>query len=104
MNILSLSFLGVATAGEPPAYMSFVPLVLMMVIFYFLLIRPQQKKQKEQQQFMSSLEKNQEVVTVGGMHGTIVAVKPDTVTLRIAENVRVEVDRSAVARSLKTTS
>lgn len=104
MNLTLMTVFAAATAGEPPAFLSFVPLVLMMVIFYFMLIRPQQKRQKEQDKFLSSLEKNQDVVTLGGLHGTIVAVKQDTVTLRVAENVRVEVDRSAIARSVKSAS
>lgn len=97
---MSLIFLG-AAAGEPNPIISMVPVLLMFVIFYFLLIRPQQKQQKEHREFLKALDKNQEVVTSGGLHGTIVQVKDDTVTLRIAENVRVEVDKSAVSRGRK---
>lgn len=79
--------------------LSMLPMVLVIFVFYFLLIRPQQKRQKEHKEFLARLEKNQEVVMTGGLHGTVVGVKDDTVTLRIAENVKVEVDKSAVSHS-----
>jgi len=74
-----------------------VPLVLIFVIFYFLLIRPQKQKEKEHQKMLSGLAKNDEVVTTGGIHGTIVNVKEKSVTLRIDENVKLELERSCVA-------
>jgi len=74
-----------------------VPLVLIFVIFYFLLIRPQKKKEKEQKNMLSNLNKNDEVVTTGGIHGTIVNVKEKTVTLRIDDNVKLELEKNCVA-------
>ncbi|MCH7688981.1 MAG: preprotein translocase subunit YajC, partial [Planctomycetes bacterium] len=82
---------------QPHPFFSVLPLLLMFAIFYFLLIRPQQKKQKEHRNLMSSLEKNNEVITAGGLHGTVVSVKDSTVTLRIADNVRVEVEKSSIS-------
>lgn len=96
---MSLIFIG--AAGEPNPIISMVPVLLMFVIFYFLLIRPQQKQQKEHKTFLQALEKNQEVVTSGGIHGTVVQVKDDTVSIRVAENVRLEVDKSAISRGKK---
>lgn len=96
---MSLIFIG--AAGEPSPLISMVPVLLMFVIFYFLLIRPQQKQQKEHRAFLKALDKNQEVVTSAGLHGTVVQVKEDTVTLRIAENVKVEFDKSSIARLQK---
>jgi len=90
-----------SAAGEPHPLMSFLPLIVMFVIFYVLLIRPQQKRKKEQTTFVENLQKNQEVVTAGGMHGTIVQVKEATVILRIADNVRIEVDKPSISRSKK---
>lgn len=83
-------------AEQPHPFFSLLPLILMFVIFYFLLIRPQQKRQQEHKKLVAGLEKNQEVVTVGGLHGTIVNVKESTVILRIAENVRVEVEKTSI--------
>ena len=73
------------------------PLVLIFVIFYFLLIRPQKSRDKEHKKMLSNLNKNDEVVTTGGMHGTIVNVKDKTVILRIDENVKIEIEKNCVA-------
>ncbi len=73
------------------------PFILMFVIFYFLLIRPQNKKEKERQKMINSLNKNDEVVTSGGIHGTVVNVKEKSVVLRVDENARIEVEKSAIA-------
>lgn len=72
------------------------PLLLIFVIFYFLLIRPQKLKEKEHQKMLSSLAKNDEVVTSGGIHGTVVNVKESSVIIRIDENVKIEVERSCI--------
>ena len=93
--------IAVQTAGEPHPLMGFLPLIFMFLIFYFLLIRPQQKKQKEHQWFTQNLQKNQEVVTAGGIHGTVVQVKEQTVVLRVADQVKIEVDRSSISRAKK---
>ncbi len=96
-NISPFILLFESKAGEPPALLSFAPLVFMFGVFYFLLIRPQQRKQKEQKQMLASLVKNQQVVTTGGIHGTIVQVKEDTVIVRVADQLRLEFDKAAVA-------
>jgi preprotein translocase subunit YajC len=67
-------------------------------IFYFLLIRPQQRQKREKQQMLSAIKKGDRVVTSGGIHGTIVGLNENTVVLRIAEQVRMEVDRTAIGR------
>jgi len=74
-----------------------LPLILIFVIFYFLLIRPQKSKEKEHLKMLGNLNKNDEVVTSGGIHGTIVNVKDKTVILRIDDNVKMEIDKNAVA-------
>jgi preprotein translocase subunit YajC len=74
-----------------------IPLVLIFAIFYFMLIRPQQKKEKEHQKMLANLAKNDEVVTTGGIHGTVVSVKDKSVILRIDENVKIELERNCVA-------
>lgn len=77
------------------------PILLIFLVMYFLLIRPQMKQQRQLAQMQSKLKKNDEVVTTGGLHGTVVNVKERTVTLRVDDNVRLEVDKSAVARLVK---
>jgi len=73
------------------------PLVLIFVIFYFLLIRPQKQKEKEHQKMLGGINKNDEVVTLGGIHGTVVNVKDKTLILRIDENVKMEVEKNSIA-------
>ena len=81
-----------------------VPIVLMFAIFYFLLLRPQQQKQKEHEQRVKTLAKNDEVITSGGLHGTVVGLKESSILLRIAEDVKVEVERSAISQVVKSRS
>jgi len=92
-----------AANGAAPAagggIASFVPLILIFVVFYFLLIRPQQKKAKEHQAFLGNLQKGNEVVTSGGIHGRITGLTDAVVTLEIADGVRIKVSRSAVSTS-----
>ena len=75
----------------------------MAVIFYFLLIRPQQRRQKQQQQLLANLKTGDKVITSSGIHGLIANVKDSTVLLKIADKVKIEVERSAVATVSKQT-
>ncbi len=76
---------------------SILMLVAIIVIFYFFMIRPQQKRQKEEKKFRENLTKGQKVVTIAGLHGKIAEVRETTVMLEIANEVRVEVEKSAIA-------
>ncbi len=73
------------------------PLVLIFVIFYFMLIRPQKTKEKEHKKMLENLKKNDEIVTTGGIHGTIVNVKGKTLVLRVDENVKIEIEKNCVS-------
>lgn len=77
--------------------LNLVPLIFMFGVFYFLLIRPQQKKQKEHQKMLNELKKNDEIVTAGGILGTIVNVKEKTFVIRIDENCKMEIEKNAVS-------
>ena len=77
----------------------FLPLILIVLIAYLLILRPQMKKQKAQQRMIDELDKGNEIVTSGGIHGTIANIKDDTLVLKIAENVKIEVSRTAVSRN-----
>lgn len=79
-----------------PGLQSLVFLVLIIVVFYFFMIRPQVKKQKEATNYRNSLKKGDKVATSGGLHGKINDVKETTVSLEIADNVVVKVDKTAV--------
>jgi len=73
-----------------------LPIVAMVAIFYFLIIRPQQKQTKKLAEMRSSLKKGDRVVTSGGIHGVITNLKNDVVTVRIADAVKIDVDRNAL--------
>lgn len=87
-------------AAEPSPLSMLFPMAMIFLIFYFLLIRPQTKRQREQEKLWKSLDKGDDVVTVGGLHGKVVGVTDDVLTLEIAalkgERVRVKVTRSKV--------
>jgi len=78
-------------------FMSFFPLLLLVAIFYFFLFRPQQKKQKETREMIANIKEGDNVMTLGGMYGSVVKVKDDVITLQVAENVRVKVNRYYLA-------
>jgi preprotein translocase subunit YajC len=84
--------------SQPQMLANFLPLFLIFGIFYFILIRPQQKQQKEFKKMMEGLKKNDQIVSIGGVHGTIVNIKEKTFIVRVDENSRMEIDKSAVAR------
>ena len=77
--------------------MNLVPLVLIFVIFYFMLIRPQRQKDKEHQKMLANLNKNDEIVTLSGIHGTVVNVKDKSIILRIDDNVKIELEKNCIA-------
>jgi preprotein translocase subunit YajC len=87
------------SAGAPGFGLSnFMPLIIIGVLFYFLLIRPQQKQAKEQQAMLNAVKKGDNVLTQGGIYGLVVAVKGKTLEIKIADNVKVLVARSAVTQ------
>lgn len=83
--------------GGASGLLGFLPLVIIFVIFYFLLIRPQQKRQKEHQQMIANVKKGDKVVTNGGIYGLVEQVGDKTVTLKIAENVKVKFGKAYIA-------
>jgi preprotein translocase subunit YajC len=87
---------GAGAEGGAGGFASFIPLILMFVIFYFLLIRPQQKKSKEHKQMIGSLKKGDRIITSGGLYGRITGVNDTTLTVEIADKVRVKVARGNV--------
>lgn len=77
--------------------LNLMPIILIFIVFYFLLIRPQKKTQDAHKKMIASLKKNDEVITAGGIHGTIVNVKDHTVTLKVDDNVKVEVQKGSIS-------
>jgi preprotein translocase subunit YajC len=98
------------SAGTSPAQqasnplISFFPLILVFGIFYMLVIRPQQKQARAQRQMVDNLKTGDRVLTQGGLYGTVVGLRGLVIQLKIAENVRVEINRSAVTQVITNVS
>ena len=97
MNILFI-LLQATTGTTANPLTSLLPLILIIVVFYFFMIRPQVKRQKELKNYRSSLNKGDKVITTGGIYGKLTDIKEQTVTIEIAENVRVKVDKNAILK------
>jgi len=88
---------GKAAGGQQGSgYESIIMLVLMFAIFYFLLIRPQQKRAKQHKELVSNLKSGDQIVSAGGIHGKIVSVEENVVTLEVATGVKIKINRSAI--------
>ena len=79
------------------ALFQLLPFIIIFVIFYLLLFLPMRRRQKKHQEMLSKLTKGDRIVTSGGIFGTVLAVDNDVLTLKIADNVKIQVARSAVA-------
>ena len=91
-----------APAAGPNPIASFIPLILIFIIMYFLLFRPQMRRQKEQARLVSALKTGDRVVTSSGIHGMISNVKDTTVIVKVADNVKLEMEKTAVTNVVKT--
>jgi preprotein translocase subunit YajC len=89
-----------SSGAQPPAnpLLNFMPMIVICAILYILVIRPQQRQAKEQRQMVDNLKNGDRVLTQGGIYGTVVSLKGTSVTVKIAENVKVEVSRSAITQ------
>lgn len=83
--------------AQPSGIGLFLPLILIMVIFYFLMILPAQRRQKKVTEMLKALKTGDKVITNSGIYGTIVGMEDDAVQLRIAEQVKIKLSRSAIA-------
>lgn len=99
----TLLFLLAQASGQPAGGSligGLLPFILIFAIMYFLILRPQAKKQRDQRKMIESLDKGDQIVTIGGIYGQIISVKEGTLVVKIADNVKIEILRSAVARKL----
>src|SRR5438309_11917041 len=87
-------------AGASPI-VSFVPMIVVIGILYLLIIRPQQQQAKEHKRMVDNLKTGDRVITQGGIHGTVTSLKGNIVQVKIADNVRVDVNRSAITQVLQ---
>lgn len=82
---------------------SLLPFILIIFVFYFLILRPQQKRQKERKKLLESIAKGDKVITSGGIYGTVEGVEDKTVLLKISDNTKIKVERSAIGTILGVT-
>jgi preprotein translocase subunit YajC len=94
---------GQGQGGGNPMSLIFM-IIAIFAVMYFLMIRPQQRQKRQHQDMLSQLGKGDKVVTTGGLHGTVAGVKDNSVIIKIADNVKVEVSRSAVSQIVSSKS
>ena len=92
------TILAQAARPEASVWVQFVPIVLMLVVFYFLLVAPMRKRQRETEAMLAALKRGDRVITSGGLHGEIAGIEGATVHLKIADQVKVKVSRSAITQ------
>ncbi len=96
MNAL-IALMAADASAQGSMVTTLVTFVLIILIFYFLIIRPQKKRDKEAKAMIDSLKKGDKVVTIGGIHGTVVAVKDNTVVVKVDDSARIEFSKSAIS-------
>lgn len=107
LGLLAL-FAQTAQAQEPTGtgagggLFSLLPIILMFAAMYFLLIAPQRKRQKQEEAMREALKQGDRVVTVGGIYGTVSSLKGGRVTLKVAENTRIEFSKTSIAALVDT--
>jgi preprotein translocase subunit YajC len=101
INLILLAQASPAPASPNAGLTGFIPFLLIFVIMYFVLFRPQMRRQKEQQRLVSALKTGDRVVTNAGIHGLISNVKDTTVIVKVADNVKIEMEKSAITNVLK---
>lgn len=90
-----------APTQQPNSIMQFLPFIVIFAAMYFLIIAPQRKKQKQHQKMITELKSGAEIVTSGGIFGTITNVKDDRFVLKIAENTKIEISKASVTTVIK---
>ncbi|MBI4063645.1 MAG: preprotein translocase subunit YajC [Elusimicrobia bacterium] len=87
-----------APQGAAGLFVTMFPILVFGAIFYFLLLRPQQKANQERQKMLTAIKRNDRVLTSGGVYGTVLNIKGDILDVKLADNVKVEVNRSYIAK------
>ncbi|MDD5628813.1 MAG: preprotein translocase subunit YajC [Elusimicrobia bacterium] len=90
--------------AQPNLWVNMIPIAAVFVIFYFFLIRPQQKQMKEHQRMLDSVKKGDRILTTGGLYGTVLGLKGTDLEVRFAENVKLTLARTGIAKVLSVES
>lgn len=99
--LIAPAFANAAASSTEQGFMQILPMVAVFAIFWFLMIRPQQKKAKELRSMLEALQKNDEIVTTGGLVGKVVKLNDQFVTLELADNVEILIQRAAIGQRLE---
>lgn len=105
MSFETLAFAQGTTGGAQGqgGFLVLLPMyAIIFMVFYFFLIRPQKKQQAEKEAMVNAIKKNDEVITAGGIYGTVVNVKDKSVVVRVDDNVKIEFDKSAISSLRKS--
>jgi len=90
-------FLLAAGGGETNPMAMFLPLILIFIVFYFFIIRPQKKKEDQRKKMIEAVAKNDRVVTIGGIHGTVTQVDETSVLVQVDNNTKLRIEKSALS-------
>jgi preprotein translocase subunit YajC len=101
MPAIFATIFAAADAQQSNPLMTFMPMIVIFVLFYFMLIRPQRRAQRELQMKLAALRSGDEVIACGGIHGLVTNVNDRLVTLKIADNVKIKVEKASVMTILK---
>ena len=107
MNLVDLAHAAAGPPGNGGAggmLQLVLPFAMMFAILYFIVLRPQQRQKADRERMLGALKRGDRVVTTSGMHGTVIGLADQTVTLRVADQVKLEFDRSAIGRVLEVSS
>ena len=97
MSFLNGSFVfAMASPGQQPGWLQFLPFAMILAIFYFLILAPMKRRQKKIQDFQEALKVGDKIVTTGGIYGEITRIKDRTVQVQVANNVRIEIARQSI--------
>jgi len=97
MNLLAMASPNGGGQGGASSIMGFLPLILIFVVFWFMIIRPQKKQQDQRKAMIEAIKRGDRIVTSGGLFATVKDVKGDRVVATIAENVKVEISKTAIS-------
>lgn len=97
MSFLDMLAMAAPPGGEANPLAMFLPLVLIFVVFYFFIIRPQKKKEDNRKKMIDAVEKNNRVITIGGVHGTVTQVDESSVLVQVDSNTKLRIEKSALS-------
>ena len=89
--------------GGMDIFGSMLPFILIILVFYFLILRPQQKRQKDKQKMLQSVKKGDKVITAGGIHGQVEGVEDKIILVKIADGIKVKVEKSSIGNIVGVT-